>query len=183
MAYHNTTDLDKIYRWMTQYSTTIIPPVALNLLRRYSPMIEIGAGNGYLLYLLRQLKLDVIGFNPIQVEKTWTSVKIGGPNFVKYYPHYNLLLNWPINDREMAYHAIKNYYESGKGTHLILVGEYRREIKIRDNKKNQKTIQVYTMATNKFYQYLERNYKLVLNKTLPNWVMTESQLRIYEVMR
>lgn len=166
-------NLDLIAKWSKEYSLSILDHETINYLKRYDPIIQIGANNGYLAYLLEQMGIEVMAFDKNPPEKQWSVVKVGTDRHVKYYPHHNLLLSWPSPHHEMAFHAIKNFKESAKARYFIYLGEYR-------NIDGSLPKRKYTTATEKFFNYLEKHFHKVAEKSLPNWKITKTKLYVYK---
>lgn len=169
-------DPDLIYDLAKKYSLTVLDDEALDFLKRYHPIIEIEAENGYISYLLNQIGIDIVAFDKKPSKEQWTLVKIGNSRHVKYFPRRNLLLNWPNPNNESGYNAIKHFNETTKANHFIFLGEYK---KTKGSPSNNK----YTSGTDKFYQYLEKNFSKVAEKKLPNWKLTETKLIVFEKHR
>jgi hypothetical protein len=92
---------------LAQRFAYVLPqPHVLEVIRRYSPLIEIGAGTGYWSYLLRQCGADIISYDsaPLGGERSnryhydmwpWTEVLQGDANVVERHPDRSLFVCWP----------------------------------------------------------------------------------------
>lgn len=105
-----------------KYSWAVPDSRALRILKKFSPLIEIGAGKGYISKLLLDEGVDIIPFDREIDEKTaWTKVQIGGPK--KLLKHCakgrNLFLCYPDEDSSMANPCLENF----TGDYVIHIGE------------------------------------------------------------
>ena len=104
------------YSWAVPDSRTI------RILKNFSPLIEIGAGKGYISKLLQDEGVDIIPFDREIDEKTaWTKVQIGGPKkLLKICAKgRNLFLCYPDEDTSMASPCLENF----TGDYVIHIGE------------------------------------------------------------
>jgi|ERR1035437_1690485 hypothetical protein len=112
-----------------RYSYAIPSTKALELIGKYSPLIEMGAGNGYWSHLLQERGTDIIAFDiapPANGKnekfignKTWTKVWKGDQKALLSHSDRTLFLCWPPYQEKMASGMLKAY----KGDYLIYVGE------------------------------------------------------------
>lgn len=125
-------------RLVARYSWAIPNAAALRALAAEAPLVEIGAGNGYWAWLLRQLGVDILAFdanppldeghtneysrNALAVGQAWTEVLPGGPEQAALHADRTLFLCWPPPRDPMAYEAIEAYRRAG-GRRLAYVGE------------------------------------------------------------
>ncbi|MCX8123306.1 MAG: class I SAM-dependent methyltransferase [Spirochaetes bacterium] len=110
----------------------------LSILKELSPIIEIGAGNGYWAYMLTQVGADVIAYdkyppedplypfvhhsNNIWFEEQWFDVNKGDANVALEYPERSLFLCWPEPQSSMAFEALQAYKKAGGHT-IIFIGD------------------------------------------------------------
>jgi hypothetical protein len=94
---------------------------ALNILAKFAPLVEIGAGKGYWAGLLRKRGVDILPYERHWLPNRWTTMFIGGPEILKkdFVKHRNLFLCYPDEDRELAV-ACLNHFD---GDYVIHVGE------------------------------------------------------------
>lgn len=143
---------------------SVLSPKMLHFLKDYSPLVEIGAGNGYNAWLLRQLGADIEAIEAYPVEEgknwffgtnflglpakklnSWASVTKGDTSNLLDHADRTLLMIWPpINS--MALDALNHY----KGATLILIA----------NRNN--------CANNAFYKALQ-NWHLVYSTETDGW--------------
>lgn len=100
---------------IAKYSWAIPGQNALNTIASYGPIVEMGAGSGYLAYCLRQMGVDVIAYDhkekwyPWEGDPThWSEVLLGTPEHLKDHGDRSLLLVWPPYSTSMAYDCL-NY--------------------------------------------------------------------------
>ncbi len=121
-------------RLRERYSYSVLSPETLRTLAASSPLIEVGAGNGYIAWILRQMGAEVVATDAFPVEegknwffntrfgfptrsgRSWTSVERGDPQSVKDYSDHTLLLCWPPKN-PMAVQSLSAY----SGDKVILV--------------------------------------------------------------
>lgn len=129
-----------------QYGWAIPDQKAIEIIAKYAPIIEIGAGMGYWAYLLKQLNIDVLAYDSAPLdEPCWTKVLQGDESLVKDHPHRSLFLCWPPYDEPMAADCLRNY----AGNVVIYVGEWCGCTADED---------FHNMLTDKFV--LTQNYKI-----------------------
>ena len=105
-----------------KYSWAVPDSRALRILKRFSPLIEIGAGKGYISKLLQDEGVDILPFDrEIDENSAWTKVQIGGPK--KISKHFaecrNLFLCYPDEDSSMADPCLENF----TGDYVVHIGE------------------------------------------------------------
>ena len=120
-------------RLIAKYAWAIPSVEAIELLTRYSPLIEMGAGTGYWAWLLQQAGADILAFDRYPPpdrrnrwhagEQQWTEVRPGGPRLLARHPGRTLFLCWPPEDEPMAAACLQAY----QGGTLIYVGEAPRD--------------------------------------------------------
>jgi hypothetical protein len=108
------------------YAYSALSPAVLDIVARYSPLVELGAGNGYTSSLLQKMGADLIPLDAYPVEEgknwffntrfglprkgmqSWTKIEKGGAEELAQYSERTLLLCWPARSR-MAVDALDNY--------------------------------------------------------------------------
>lgn len=113
-------------RLVKHYAWAVPTPAAINLLIRYSPLVEMGAGGGYWASLVQQkatpdtiIPYDIAPGKNHWVDKLWTEVVTGGPEVLKDHKDRALFLCWPPYSEPMAGNCLTHY----EGEHVILIGE------------------------------------------------------------
>lgn len=117
-----------------RYAYSALSPVTLNMLVALSPLVELGAGNGYIAWLLRQHGADVVALDAFPVEegrnwffytklglptrsgKSWTTVDKGDARTLMRFIGRTLLLCWPPRN-SMAFDSLR-YFD---GPNLVLI--------------------------------------------------------------
>lgn len=128
------------YEWRHElvrlYAWAVPTDEALDVIARYAPIAEIGAGTGYWAYLLRRRGVDVIAYDlappalatsgPPQRRNhyhegmhCWTEVRAGGARRARRHPDRTLLLCWPPYATPMADVALRSY----RGQTVVYIGE------------------------------------------------------------
>lgn len=147
-----------------QFAYSVWSPKILQLVSSYSPLIELGAGNGYNAWLLEQSGAEVVALDAYPIEegrnwffntkfglpsragKCWTAVQKGTSEELLKYPDHTLLLCWPPINR-MGVEALSNY----PGNRIIFIGHKK------------------CCATSAFYKRLENDWKLEFAATTGSW--------------
>lgn len=104
---------------MTHYFQAIPDNRAIKILSHFSPLVEIGCGKGYWAHLLRKLDVDIICYDKILPDKSWTEVLKGGAEVVAEKSDRTLFLCYPDEAESMAIKCLEQY----SGMYVIHVGE------------------------------------------------------------
>lgn len=105
-----------------KYAWAVPDQRALNILKEFSPLIEIGAGNGYWARLLLDMGVNIIAYDVKHNLNSWTDVKLGGPEVLldeSIVVNRTLFLCYPDEDESIAIRCLENY----NGEYIIHVGE------------------------------------------------------------
>lgn len=147
-----------------RFSYSLLSPSVIETISNYSPIVELGAGNGYNAWLLNQIGVDItaIDANPVTEGKnwfylnafgfpkksvhSWIHVQKGDSESLKSFTEHTLFLCWPPRNA-MALKSL--FYYSGK--RIIFVG----------NKD--------TCAGIPFYDKLSREWHLELSIKTGSW--------------
>jgi hypothetical protein len=103
-------------KFIERYGFAILHRKAIEAMRPYAPLLEIGAGSGYWSYELRKQGIDIIatdnlsgeyGFFNGEVSRRWhhhyTHIEVlDSLSAVRKYPNRNLLFVWPDYDASWA---------------------------------------------------------------------------------
>ena len=134
-----------------QISWYIPSPSNLEWLTQFSPIVEMGAGHGYLARLLQNLGCEIISFDHNIQQPSFTRVLQGTPKKLIDYKDSTLLLCWPPQmshiGKEMSLDCLKIY----PGKNLIYIGEGKGGC----------------CATDEFFTELEQNWELIETKSCP----------------
>lgn len=115
------------YDLVTKYSFAVLTSDAIEKLKKYGPIIEIGAGNGYWAYEMRKAGVDIIATeigvgsnNEYNFVKPWTDlIEMEAIEAARKYSERALMSVWPCYDKSWAWKALMAY----KGDTFIYVGE------------------------------------------------------------
>ncbi len=159
-------------RLREKYAYSAPSPKLLQLIAEHSPLIEIGAGNGYLASLLRAMGADIVALDAFPVEEghnwffntsvfglptkkgsSWTTVNKGGAECLEQYSDRVLLLCWPPKNA-MALESLTHF----RGHQIILIA----------NKS--------CCADAKFYDLLGNNWHLQLEVKTDSWSMCHTEV-------
>ena len=112
--------------WRT-FGYAILNAATVEFLKKYSPIVEAGAGTGYWAWELQKAGLDVVPTDPSPEIRfpdatLWTNVlPLTGPQAAAARPGRNLLLCWPDREGEWPQRTLETF----TGNRLIYVGEER----------------------------------------------------------
>jgi hypothetical protein len=142
------------------FSWAVPSDAALELLAKYAPLVECGAGTGYWLALLRARGVDAIGYDR-RVRRPWTPIqRAASVKAARRHPERSLLLCWPPYDDDAAsYETLRAY----RGDVVIHVGE-------RDEGPT---------GSVRFHRELALNWTLVEELELPHWPRLQDRVMVY----
>jgi len=155
-----------------KYAWAIPCKAALEKIKKYSPIIEIGAGSGYWAYLLKEIGVEIVAsdINPPKENeevntwhpnnKCWTEIIEGGIELIERYPNHTLFLCWPPYNDPLAYNTLKSY----KGKYFIFIGESEGGC----------------TGDEKFFKYLEDTFEEIDTVIIPQYDGVHDYLTIYE---
>jgi len=120
---------------ITKYGFAILHGPAIEAMRPYTPLLEIGAGSGYWSHELQKNSIDIIATDPGtgtygfwrdngleagRWKDLYTNIEtIDCYEAIRKYPNRNLLTVWPDYDEPWAYEAIRMF----TGKTVIYMGE------------------------------------------------------------
>jgi hypothetical protein len=113
-----------------RFSYVLPEPRLLQVVQRYSPVVELGAGTGYWTYLLRAMGVDVIAYDTAPVDgprenryhpdaTPWADVLTGDLPVLSRHDDRCLFLCWPP-----TYSALWDALRFYTGDHVIYVGDH-----------------------------------------------------------
>ncbi len=142
------------------FSWAIPTDAALELLSRYAPLIECGAGTGYWLALLRARGVDAVGYDR-SVRRPWTPIKKRiSARAAREHPERSLLLCWPTYDDDAAsYDTLREY----RGEVVIHIGERGEG----------------PTGSVRFHRELALNWTLAEEQELPHWPGLQDRVMVY----
>jgi hypothetical protein len=143
---------------------------AIEVVARYSPLVEVGAGNGYWAWLLQLAGADVVAYDlkppasslgdPFADDKPWTEVCQGSvEEALAHHPTRTLFLCWPPADDPMAAIAL-GLTQAG---HVIFVGWQDDDL----------------TGSCEFHQQLRDHWDLVQTVDIPQWPEMRDRLLVY----
>jgi len=143
LQYQNT-ELDEYQYWnlryelIKKYAFAVPTFEVLSIINELSPIIEIGAGNGYWAFMLNQLGCDILAYDKYPPDETvfpfsdfainlwfeeqWYQVEKGDATQAGNFPNRALFLCWPEPHSAMAYEALHSYSKAGGHT-VIFIGD------------------------------------------------------------
>ena len=114
---------DTLLPLIEEYAWACPDDKSLQIIKHFSPIIEIGSGNGYWAFMLRQMGADVLAYDKYVNSKTsFTKVERGGPEKLsqkKLSSGRTLLLCYPDEMESIASTCLDNF----EGDTIIHVGE------------------------------------------------------------
>jgi hypothetical protein len=152
------------------FSWAIPTDAALDLLSKYAPLVECGAGMGYWLALLRARGVEAVGYDLKRpgpknayhrTRQPWTEIqRQSSVNAARRHRDRTLLLCWPPYDDDAAsYQALRAY----RGDVVIHIGE-------RDEGAT---------GSVRFHRELALNWTLAEELELPHWPRLEDRVMVY----
>ena len=123
-------DCDHRNSWINDKCFPLITQESVDFIADYAPLVEVGAGTGYLASLLQAVGAEVVptdaypphlGRNPYGWENEHTFVlSLKATTAVKRWPTRNVLMSWPSLGKDWAMKAISAMQP---GRYLIYIGE------------------------------------------------------------
>ncbi|MCO4794804.1 MAG: hypothetical protein KC493_13885 [Bacteriovoracaceae bacterium] len=165
-----------------KYAWAIPDAVSIQLIKEFSPLIEIGAGIGYWANLVSESGGDILAFDneesyetlrisgdlekisqqtnvKLDLSHRWFEVKVGGVEQVKLNPDRTLFLCWPPFKDEMALQCVKNY----TGKYFIFVGE-----------------DASASNNHSFDEYIQNHFKKIIDHPIPTYEGISDSLNVFE---
>ena len=152
---------NKRNRLTQKYAWAIPDDSAIATIAEHSPLIEIGAGNGYWASLLQEAGATVIPYDidPPKKAERYTDVFKGDESKVAEYRDATLFLCWPPYDEPMAANCLRMF----KGRKVIYIGESGG-----------------CTGDEDFHKILSEYYTEVTTQSLVQWPYIHDYLMIYE---
>lgn len=163
-------------KWLSiKYSWAIPTQEAIEMIAKYGPIIEMGAGTGYWASMLSQLDVDIVAYDKAPPNGTdpWTTVddviksdgytngewhedqapffdvQQGEPLVLRRHRDRNLFLSWPPRDEPFAEQCLEYF----QGRYVIYIGEWGESV----------------CGTIGFFRLLEGAYDCIDETSLPQW--------------
>lgn len=150
--------------FIDKYGFSIPISEAIDALRKYSPLLEIGAGSGYWSRLMRNEGIDVVATDPscdafygFDVGKHFPVEPLPGKTAVRHYPRRNVFCSWPSLKHTWLRQAAR---AMRPGRTLIVVRE--------DSTADERT-----------WDYIEGTFRHVENIEIPCWSGTHDWIEIW----
>ena len=152
------------------FSWAIPTDAALELLSKYAPLVECGAGMGYWLALLRARGVDAIGYDKSRpgrknayhrgARRPWTEIqRRPSVKAARRHADRTLVLCWPPYDDDAAsYQTLRAY----RGDVVIHIGEREG-----------------ATGSVRFHRELALNWTLVEELELPHWPRLQDRVTVY----
>ena len=142
------------------FSWAIPSDPALELIARYAPLVEGGAGTGYWSALLRGRGVDTIAYDLRPPGKPWTEVRRSSSvDAARKHRSRALLLCWPPYDDDAASYAALRAY---RGDVVIHIGEREG-----------------ATGSVRFHRELALNWTLAEELELPHWPRLRDSVMVY----
>ena len=140
----------------------------LDVLEQYQPLVEIGAGTGFITALAKNHGIDIIGTDP-RCEKHWfdhglydhDQIEFQGKTAVRHFSDRNVFCSWPSYQRTWFRQALK---AMKIGCTLIIVDE---DCCAEDTAK----------------EYLQKCFECKETIFIPSWPMIHDQVYVYRKVR
>lgn len=142
-----------------KYAWAIPNNAAIKELVKLSPLVEVGAGNGYWGHLISKAGGDICCYDISKYSHYWFPVKRGGPEKSRM-KNRNLFLCWPGYYELMAFRALAGF----KGEFVAYVGE----------SENGCT------GDEKFHELLDSDFVCVRGVSIPQWWDIHDRLKVYK---
>ena len=166
MANRDPLHLDAVLqeRHWAKFGFGILNRATVELVRQYSPLLEVGCGLGYWAFELREAGAEIAATDPCpgtrwEGAETWTEVeRLTAQQALERYPERNMLVVWPDRTGDWAAQAFREF----RGELVLYVGEE----------------QGGCTGTREMFAEIERNYRTVLEHPVPRWAGTEDRLTV-----
>lgn len=160
-------------KFIDKFGFTIPTPEAIEALRPYAPLLEVGAGSGYWSYELRKAGIDVVATDPGTGNYSpdgdrqghwsdhWTDVEVlTAEAAIAKYPERNLLTIWPDIVAPWSGDMLAKF----TGKFVCYLGEGNGGF----------------TGTDKFHEILNGQYRDVLTVDVPQFHGLQGRLTMYE---
>jgi hypothetical protein len=133
-----------------RFSYVLPEPHLVEVVKRYSPLVELGAGTGYWTYLLTSIGADVIAFDHAPLDgmrpnryhphvRPWAQVNDGDVSVLAQYSSRSLFMCWPP-----LYSGLWEALRFYKGLHIVYIGDSgRRTTRLGDLRRDFKLIEAH----------------------------------------
>lgn len=154
-----------------KYGFAILSENVIDRLKKYAPILEVGAGTGYWAYEFQKRAIDYIATDlkisensyfkfDEKKSKHWTNVEnLSAEEAIEKYPNRTLLICWPCYNEPWAYDAVCQF----KGDYVIYVGEGYEGC----------------TADDQFHYYMDENFYLIDELNLFQWRGFHDRVFVY----
>lgn len=167
---------EKMLPLINEYAWAIPTDAALEMIQKYGPILELGAGSGYWSFLLKKLGTDVVAYDDQSWEekhfhkpgnKWFPELRVGNETAVLEASNSErtLFISWPPTTA-FAFSALSKY----RGRYFIYIGEMPETTEPLGP----------AMAEPAFFDLLKNKYKKIEEVTLPHWPGYSDNLYIFE---
>jgi hypothetical protein len=159
-------------KFIAKFGFAIMSDEAGEIIARYAPILEVGAGCGYWSYELRKAGVDVVATEPHpgmkygaipEAWKPWIELDpITGTDAVAKYPGRSLLVGWPSLNDPWPSDTLKAF--NNPGSIVIYVGEGDGGCTADDN----------------FHNQLRDDFELIMDVAIPQFVGIHDDLTVWQ---
>ncbi len=154
--------------YIEKFGFAILNQETVEALKKYAPILEVGAGSGYWAYELKKAGIDIVAtdthswkFADKWKAMSWIDVeKLNAIDSISKYPGRALLFVWPSYDEQWAEQAL-NVYE---GNTVIYVGESYGGC----------------TANDEFHAILDNKFEEIEEIDIPQFDGIHDRLRVYK---
>lgn len=151
------------------YAFAIPNAEALVMLAKLSPVVEIGAGNGFWAACAKEAGAEIFPYDdmswPIAQGEKYCEVFDGGPESVMKHPDATLFLCWPPYCTDMAAKCVEHFL-AGNGKTLVHVGENGG-----------------CTGDDQFFKLLDTHFEKIARIDIPRWGGINDRMYVYERQR
>lgn len=154
-----------------KYGFAILSEDVIDRLKKYAPILEVGAGTGYWAYEFQKRGIDYIATDLKISEnsyfkfdeknsKHWTNVEnLSAEEAIEKYSNRTLLMCWPCYAESWAYNTVCQF----KGDYVIYVGEGYEGC----------------TADDQFHYYMDEKFELIEELELFQWKGLHDRVFVY----
>ena len=157
--------------YICDYSFALPCQEALQVIKKYSPIVEVGAGSGFWAYLLSKIGCDIVAtdknldkIHNVHQTKPWPKyveiLQIEASEAINRYPNRNIFCCWPDYKDEWSF----NFLNLVKNQIVIYIGEFKG-----------------CTADDKFHDLLNEVFELVEEFPIPQWYGIHDRLFVYKI--
>ena len=161
--FDNKTGVDHRGELVKKYSWAIPNELALRSIADFSPIIDVGSGNGYWAYLLeKEFDVEVVCYDDYsgKINNPWIPPVRGSYESIEDFLSFTLFLGWPPYNTPLAYNCLQTY----KGRFILYVGEGWGGC----------------TGDDAFHELLNKEFNSVQEVSIPQWWGIHDFLMIYE---